>query len=56
MGLAYEKNEMNKVGIGAKRLDQAALIPVLVTGIQSMRVCASERVFPPQGLGLAGFL
>jgi len=31
------------------------LIPVLVTGIQSTRVCAAGRALPAQGLGLAGF-
>ena len=28
-----------------------ALIPVLVTGIQSIRVCAAERLLQPKDLG-----
>jgi hypothetical protein len=34
----------------------SSLIPVLVTGIQSTRVCAAERLLSAQGLGLAGSL
>jgi hypothetical protein len=33
-----------------------ALIPVLVTGIQSARAGGTRRVFSAQRLGLAGFL
>ncbi|CUX09021.1 hypothetical protein AGR4C_Cc100113 [Agrobacterium tumefaciens str. Kerr 14] len=33
-----------------------SLIPVLVTGIQPMRVCAAEGLPSAQGLGLAGSL
>ena len=34
----------------------SALIPVLVTGIQSPRVCMAGRVLSAQKLGLAGSL
>ncbi|CVI24079.1 exported hypothetical protein [Agrobacterium tumefaciens str. B6] len=40
----------------SKRTSARALIPVLVTGIQPARVCATERLLSAQGLGLAGSL
>ena len=33
-------------------VQQTLLIPVLVTGIQSSRVCAAEELFSSQGFGM----